>query len=737
VTSPYDLSRFFQATISLAALALVGTSPALAQNVAPAPQAAQDAWNDDRVGMFVHWGLYSATDGAWNGTTGSGEWIQAIANVHSSDYANTLRPQFAPSANWATGIAQSAKAAGMKYVVVTAKHHDGFTLFNSNEHWSTGASVPGQTTNLYGGSNISPAGRDLMQELVDAVRAEGLKVGFYYSVIDWQHPNAYRGNNGLPTPASMFNGRTDENVAEPDPNAGSYKDYLYNHVEELMTNYGTIDELWFDYSSATVEDTDWNATALMQLARQHQPNIMINNRLYNGIENDRADLATPERNIPANGLPYNWETAQSWDNASWGYKSIANGADYKSVREAAMIISEAASKGGNTLLNVGPDRFGDIESEQATRMAGLSEWMAVNGEAIYETRASGIDASGDWGRMTMHKSADRYYAMVFNRPSSGVIDLASLDAARAGRRVAFSRLTSGGAVGVNGIGPDGSLAVSLNVADLDANQSATFRVDLGATWENLALNRPTSSSSVYTDDGLNLVGGLAVDGDKSSVTSGTYNFFHSARGDQNPWFEVDLGQDFRLGEIVLYNRFGFEALLRDITVEVFDENGQSTGLYSDLNDSNVLGGPDKLVVYLPDDQLVAGRRVRIGRASDGPGDAGTFLTLSEVEVFGTYLADATLDGLVDQSDLDILIANWGQTGVGLAYGDLTGDQRVDRLDLNLALAQWTGLDAPIIPPSIPEPSTAVLALVGIFTFASRSRRALQVRAFGAPGLGSI
>lgn len=715
------LKPYTRAQIAILALILLGISPARAQNAAPAPQAAQDAWNDDRLGMFVHWGLYSATDGRMNGVAGSSEWIQTYANVHSSDYAATLRPLFTPDADWATQIAQSAKTAGMNYVVVTAKHHDGFTLFNSNEHWSTGATAPGQTTNPYGGSNISPGGRDLMRELVDAVRAEDLKVGFYYSVIDWQHPNAYRGSNGLPTPGVMFNGRTDENTAEPDPNAGSYKDYIYNHVDELLTNYGVIDELWFDYSSATVEDTDWDASALMQLARQLQPDIMINNRLYNGIENDRADLATPERDIPANGLPYNWETAQSWDNASWGYKSIANGADYKSVREAIMIISEAASKGGNTLLNVGPDRFGNIVPEQSIRMAGLSAWMAVHGEAIYESRASGIDASGQWGRMTMHKSGDRYYAIVFDRPGDGVVDLSSLSGTRAGRRVSFSRLTANGPVSVNGINSNGSLAVMLAAGDLDANQSATFRIDLGATWENLALGRPTSGSSVYTEDGLNLTGSLAVDGSKVSVTTEhTYNFFHSARGDQDPWFEVDLGQDFRLGEIVLYNRRGFEAILRDITIEVFDQTGLRTGVYSDLNDQNLLGGPDQLVVYLPDDQLVTAGRVRISRDSSGPDDDGTFLTLSEVEVFGTYLADATLDGTVDQNDLDLLLTHWGQTGAQLASGDLTGDQRVDIADLELVLRQWRGEDAPNISPQVPEPSTALLIMAGILGLTRRS-----------------
>ncbi len=442
-----------------------------------------EAWNDLRVGMFVHWGLYSGNDVAWptDNTNSATEWLQQWKNLTTDSYATPLKPLFAPGATWAADLAKAAKDAGVEYVVITAKHHDGFTLFNSTDYWSTGASSdPSKTTNPYGGSNISPAGRDLMREFVTAVRAQGLQVGFYYSVIDWQHPNAYRGNNGLPKPAVMTNSKYDEGSADPDPQSSPYKDYIYSHVEQLVTQYGALAELWFDFSSEAVQGSDWNADALMTMIRSHQPGIMVNNRLYDGLENPNGDFGTPERTIPATGLSFDWETCQSWDNTSWGYKAVANGASYKTAREAAQLFAEASSKGGNMLLNVGPDRFGAIPTPQADRLKELGAWMAVHGEAVKNTRASGIDASASWGRMTMNKSGQRYYAIVFNRPSDGVIDISQVATGKQVHAITAQRLTATGPVDVPVNISGDTYTVNLASTDLDALQSATFRIDLDA-----------------------------------------------------------------------------------------------------------------------------------------------------------------------------------------------------------------------------------------------------------------
>ena len=665
---------------------------------------AQDSenWNDDRVGLFVHWGLYSASEGAWNGSTigGASEWIQQGANIPTSSYSATLKPLFAPSSTWATDLARKAKASGMEYVVITAKHHDGFTLFNSTEYWSTGATNnPLKTSNPYGGSNISPAGRDLMQELATAVRAEGMKIGIYYSVIDWQHPNAYRGNNGLPKPTIMTNSKFDENSADPDPAAGSYKTYIYNHVENLMTNYGEITELWFDFSSNAVDGSDWDADALMAMIRSHQPKIMVNNRLYAGLITSQGDFATPERTIPANGLPYDWETVTSWDNHSWGYKSDSNGADYKTTRQALELYAEASSKGGNMLLNIGPDRFGATPPAQAALMIELGNWMNVNGEALKKTRASGIDASSLWGDMTMQKDGNRYHAIVFNRPSNGIIDISSVTTGKIVNSISASRLTSSGPVSTPITVNNGSYTINLDNADLDAHQTATFRIDIDATalptLANLALGKTTTSSSVYTDSGLNLNGSLAVDGDKSANTdSGNLNLFHSASNDTNPWLLIDLGDTYRIREITLYNRSGFGSRLRDITIEILDGSNSVVATFADLNNGNTLNGPATLNIFLQNAQVVSGQKVRISRASDsGGGDENTVLALSEIEITGSLIADVTLDGVVDQDDIDLLAGNWG-TGSTWDQGDMNGDGQVNQADLSLAINSWTVSEKP-------------------------------------------
>ena len=679
--------------------------------ISPLHGQASGSWNDDRIGLFIHWGLYSGNNAVWPTENMGGqatEWIQQWKNLTTASYNTQLRPHFAPSATWATDIAQSAKAAGMDYVVITAKHHDGFTLFNSTEYWSTGATNdPFRTSNPYGGSNISPAGRDLMQELVTAVRAEGMKVGFYYSVIDWQHPNAYRGNNGLPKPSVMGNSKYDENSADPDPAAGSYKTYIYNHVEQLLTQYGDISELWFDYSSSAVQGTDWDAAAMMTMIRTHQPDLMVNNRLYQGLENSNGDFATPERTIPANGLPFDWETVTSWDNNSWGYKADANGANYKTTRQALQLYAEASSKGGNMLLNIGPDRFGAIPSSQATRMTELGNWMAVNGEALKVTRASGIDASSQWGRMTMQKDGNRYHAIVFNRPSNGIIDITSVTTGKIVNSIAATRLTSSGPVAAPITVNNGVYTVNLDAGDLDAQQSATFRIDIDATLlptlPNLAFEKTTSSSSIYEPSGLNLHGGLAVDGNKTANTNASdLNIFHSAGDDTDPWFQVDLGDTYRIREIVLFNRAGFEGRLRDISVEILDASDAVVATFADLNNGNALNGPTKLTIFLQNAQVVSGRKIRVTRDSDpGGGDDNTTLALSEIEVMGSVLADATLDGVVDQSDIDLLAGNWG-TGTSWEDGDMNGDGNVDQTDLTMAITAWTGAGKPNLA-QVPAP----------------------------------
>lgn len=584
----------------------------------------RESWNDARVGMFVHWGLYSGNNVVWpleNMDKKATEWLQQWKSLPTAEYVTALKPKFEPSATWATDLAQAAKNAGVEYVVITAKHHDGFTLFNSTEAWST--NDPDLTTNPYGGSNISPPGRDLMREFVDAVRAKGLKVGFYYSVIDWQHPNAYRDiNNGLPTPTAMANSNYDESS----PGSTNYKNYIYKHVEQLMTQYGTIDELWFDFSTAAVQGSDWNADALMTMIRSHQPNIMVNNRLYDGLENSNGDFGTPERTIPASGLAFDWETCQAWDNTSWGYKAVANGASYKTAREAAQLYAQASSKGGNMLLNVGPDRTGAIPPEQTKLVNELGAWMAVNGEAVKQTRANQSGATPSWGYMTMNKSGKRYYAIVFDRPSDGVIDISKVTAGKQINGITVQRLTASGPVTVPVHVSGATYTVDLAASDLDALQSATFRIDLDVpiVWTSKLARVDkndillpglfnTSGTQVLAEN----VGGPALEWDKIKFTDGskghgTVNFFGDDANSTDPLAAADnttlvryaqYGLNDTVGTVTLHgltigHKYRIQALVYDgrgkYAGRAVQFDGQNMGVY-DNGVINQYWGPGLLV----------------------------------------------------------------------------------------------------------------------------------------------
>jgi len=267
-------------------------------------------WRDARFGMFVHWGLYSGLAGTWNekpvGKRGGMEWIQQRVGVDTWEYAHQAVPRFRPKENFAEQWAKLASQAGCKYVVFTTKHHDGFCLFNSQ-----------YTT--YDAYDL--IGRDLCREIVDAVRSEGLKVGFYHSVIDWHHPQYdYFKADQLPHPLK----------GKPSPNGPRnhdiYVNYLHHQARELFSNYGTVDVIWWDYSKKGNDGPFWLANELMSMARSLQPAVISNNRLYHipHIEKDdsvdrlrtwkpeQGDFTTPEQTIPSTGIPgADWEVCMT------------------------------------------------------------------------------------------------------------------------------------------------------------------------------------------------------------------------------------------------------------------------------------------------------------------------------------------------------------------------------------------------------------------------------------------
>ncbi len=344
----------------------------------------------DRFGMFIHWGLYSIP--------ARGEWLRSTEQISKEDYLpyfDELDPKDYDPKKWA----KLAKQAGMKYVVLTAKHHDGFCLFDSKY-------TDFKATN-------TKAKRDLVKEYVEAVRAEGLKVGLYFSLIDWSHPD-------YPHYEDKFHPmRNHAECSNENRNWENYQQFLYNQVEEVCTNYGQIDILWFDFSYDNMRGEKWGASKLIQMVRKHQPNVIIDNRLEVSGEGRgslaecnptpyHGDFVSPEQMVPPEGIldvegnPLVWEACITMNN-NWGYA-----VHDKHFKPAYMIIKklvECVSKGGNLLLNVGPDAYGNIPKESVDILQEVGAWMDKNAESIYACGAADI-AKPEYGRATQN---GKYY----------------------------------------------------------------------------------------------------------------------------------------------------------------------------------------------------------------------------------------------------------------------------------------------------------------------------------------
>ena len=356
-------------------------------------------WRDARFGMFIHWGLYAIPAGEWNSKKNHGEWIRTTAQIPLEEYDKFVQ-QFNPVKFDAEDWVKMAKDAGMKYIVITSKHHDGFNLFNSNE---TDFDVMS-----------TPFHRDILKELSDACHKYGMKMCWYHSIMDWHHPDY------LP--------RRDweKNRSAVGADYKRFFEYLKAELKELLTNYGEIGVLWFDGEW----ESTWNSKYGIELynyVRSLQPNIIINNRVgvgRNDMEGSTkegefgGDFGTPEQQIPATGLnDVDWETCMTM-NDHWGYNKYDK--NFKSTKELLQMIADIASKGGNYLLNVGPTAEGLFPQESIDRLKEIGEWMKVNGESIYGTRASPF-AKLDLGRCTQKTIGKntRLYLHVFNWPVDG------------------------------------------------------------------------------------------------------------------------------------------------------------------------------------------------------------------------------------------------------------------------------------------------------------------------------
>ena len=366
------------------------------------PTPGDTAWfTRDRFGMFIHWGLYALP--------ARHEWVKTRERMTDADYDRYFR-RFDPDLFDPRDWARQAKAAGMRYAVLTAKHHEGFCLFDS------------QYTD-YKATN-TPAGRDLVREFTDAFRAEGLRVGFYYSLLDWHHPDftidVHHPRRDDPDARAQNEGRS----------MARYCEYMRNQVRELLTGYGKIDVLWFDFSYPEQCGTgdkawmkgkgaeDWEAEKLIALARSLQPRILIDNRT--GIE---QDIWTPEQyqlgdwlRHPETGERLVWEACQTFS-GSWGY--YRDETSWKSPGQLIRMLVNTVSAGGNLLMNVGPTARGCFDRRACKALTVFADWMKYNSRSIYGCTMAEPDllaACPRDCRMTQSQDGTRLYLHLFAYP---------------------------------------------------------------------------------------------------------------------------------------------------------------------------------------------------------------------------------------------------------------------------------------------------------------------------------
>ena len=354
-------------------------------------------FREARFGMFIHWGLYSIP--------ARGEWVRSDEQMPESEYMPYF-DEFNPRDYNPRAWAKAAKEAGMQYVVLTAKHHDGFCLFDS------------QYTDFK--STNTKLGRDIVRDFVEAVRAEGLRVGLYFTLIDWHHPDyPHYGDRYHPM-------RNHPECSNENRDFNRYLEYMFNQAREICSNYGKLDLLWFDFSYDHMRGETWKATEFIEMVRSLQPNVIIDNRLevsgegFGSLHDCRptpyhGDFVTPEKFIPPQGIldvegnPMLWEVCATMNN-NWGF----NGTDpfYKPASMLIKKLVECVSKGGNMILNVGPDARGNIPPQSQAILRDIGRWMHDNAESIYGCGRSELPRP-EFGRVTQ-KDKTLYFHMYEN-----------------------------------------------------------------------------------------------------------------------------------------------------------------------------------------------------------------------------------------------------------------------------------------------------------------------------------
>jgi len=402
----------------------------------------------DRFGMFIHWGLYALA--------ARHEWVKHFERTTNEDYQKYF-DEFNPDLYNPRDWARAAKAAGMKYFVITSKHHEGFCLWDSK-------CTDYKTTN-------TPYGKDLLKPMVDAFREEGLRIGFYYSLIDWYHPEF---------PIDMLHPRRDDKKfrnQEKHRDIKKYSKYLHKQVRELLTDFGQIDILWADFSYPGKDGKgrdDWQSEKLVRMIRKLQPNIILNNRMDLP---EASDILTPEQYAPGEGLkdkagkPLVWEACQTFS-GSWGYHRDES--TWKSVTMLVEMLVDHVSKGGNLLLNVGPTARGEFDGRALDRLKGIGEWMKRHNRSIYGCTfpPSEFIPPPDC-RYTYNPESNRLYLHFFTWPFKAV-HLPNLEGKvkyvqllNDASEIHFREGNTGMRIGLNDPTPRGALTLDLPVVKPD------------------------------------------------------------------------------------------------------------------------------------------------------------------------------------------------------------------------------------------------------------------------------
>ncbi len=353
-------------------------------------------WTDARFGMFIHWGLYALP--------ARHEWVkkyERMTNEEYEKYFSLFNPDLFDPHQWA----RMAKEAGMKYAVITTKHHEGFCMFDSKY-------TDYKVTN-------TPYGKDIIKQWVEAFRDEGLGVGFYYSLLDWHHPD-YIIDRNHPQSASSDDEYDKLNKGR---NMDNYRKYIKDQVRELLTNYGKIDIIWLDYSFPGGKHgkgrDDWDSENLLKMVRKLQPGIIVNDRLDLLDEDGGWDFTTPEQYKVSkwperNGKRIPWETCQTFS-GSWGY--YRDEMTWKDTKQLLVLLIESVSKGGNLLLNVGPTARGTFDYRAVDRLESMGKWMKYNNRSIYNcTQAPDDFPKPDNCLLTYNPETNRLYVHLLDYP---------------------------------------------------------------------------------------------------------------------------------------------------------------------------------------------------------------------------------------------------------------------------------------------------------------------------------